>query len=70
MDSGVRSSQCELSTVDTTLLLGGVLFAQSYYDGNDAKETEIRRLAEEIYGRVDWPWAQQRGARISMGWSP
>ncbi|HEY0660037.1 MAG TPA: glucoamylase family protein [Lysobacter sp.] len=70
MDNGVRSSNCELSTVDTTLLLGGVLFAQSYYDGDDRKETEIRRLAEEIYGRVDWPWAQQRAPLISMGWSP
>src|SRR5678815_1377421 len=63
MDSGVRSGQNELSTVDTSLLLGGVLFAQSYYDGEDRKETEIRKLAEKIYGRVDWPWAQERGHR-------
>jgi hypothetical protein len=70
MDSGVRSGENELSTVDTSLLLGGVLFAQSYYDGDDRKETEIRKLAEKIYGRVDWPWAQERGALISMGWKP
>ena len=32
----------ELSTVDTTLLLGGVLFAQSYYDRDDPREARIR----------------------------
>lgn len=70
MDTGARDANCELSTVDTTLLLGGVLFAQSYYDRDDAIEVEIRRLADAIYRRVDWPWAQARAPRISMGWSP
>jgi len=70
MDSGVRSGTNEVSTVDTSLLLGGVLFAQSYFDRDDRREVEIRRLAEKIYGRVDWPWAQERGAWITMGWTP
>ena len=70
MDSGTRAGENEVSTVDTALLLGGVLFAQSYYDGDDRREAEIRRLADKIYGRVEWPWAQERGAAISMGWTP
>ncbi len=70
MDSGLRSGQNELSTVDTSLLLGGVLFAQTYYDGDDRKEAEIRRLADKIYSRVDWTWAQERKPLISMGWRP
>ena len=70
MDNGLRSGTNELSTVDTALLLGGVLFAQTYYDGNDRKEDEIRRLAEKIYSRVDWTWAQARKPLISMGWKP
>lgn len=70
MDSGVRSGINELSTVDTALLLGGVLFAQSYYDGDDRREVEIRKLAEKIYSRVDWTWAQERKPWISMGWTP
>ena len=70
MKTGQRFEQVELSTVDTTLLLGGVLFVQSYFDQKDAEETEIRQLAEEIYGRVDWPWSQTRAPLISMGWKP
>lgn len=60
----------ELSTVDTTLLLGGVLFAQSYYDGDDPREVQIRELADQIYRRVDWTWFQQRKPLVSMGWHP
>ena len=70
MDNGLRAGENELSTVDTALLLGGVLFAQTYYDGEDRKEAEIRRLADKIYRRVDWTWAQERKPLISMGWSP
>jgi len=70
MDNGLRSGTNEVSTVDTSLLLGGILFAQSYYDRNDRREAEIRRLAEKIYGRVDWTWAQERKPLISMGWKP
>ncbi|RAP57193.1 glucoamylase family protein [Oleiagrimonas sp. MCCC 1A03011] len=60
----------ELSTVDTTLLLGGVLFCQSYFDRDTAQEREIRKLADTIYRRVDWTWAQARPPLISMGWTP
>ena len=64
------SRQIELSSVDTTLLLGGVLFAQSYYDRDTPKETEIRALADTIYRRVDWTWMQPRAPLIGMGWTP
>lgn len=80
-DDGTRFRNVELSTVDTSLLLGGVLFAQSYYDRNDAVEAEIRDLAEKIYARVDWRWAQRNATGtqatnlpnshgITMGWKP
>lgn len=71
MQTGKREARwVELSTVDTTLLLGGVLFAQSYYDRDTAQEKEIRQLADAIYRRVDWTWAQVRTPLISMGWTP
>ena len=70
MESGTRFEQVELSTVDTSLLLGGVLFCQSYFDRDNADEAEIRQLADEIYGRVDWTWAQVRPPAISHGWRP
>ena len=70
METGHRFARCELSTVDTTLLLGGMLFAARFFDGDHAEEAEIRRLAQAVYDRVEWDWAVQRPNRISMGWHP
>ncbi len=70
MQTGRRFEQIELSTIDTALLLAGVLFCQSYFDRDDPAEAEIRALAEEIYGRANWQWAQARPPAISMGWYP
>ncbi|MBN6148990.1 hypothetical protein JR065_01450 [Xanthomonas sp. AmX2] len=71
MQNGHRyDSWVELSSVDTALLMMGVLFAQSYYDGDDAREKEIREIADVLYKRVDWNWLQQREPLISMGWFP
>ena len=71
MRTGHRSGQgVELSTIDTTLLLAGVLFCQSYFDGPRADERAIRELAERIYSRVDWTWAAPRPPIVSMGWKP
>lgn len=73
MQSGHRFGRTELSTVDTALFLAGALHARAFFDGSDAAETELRRLADAIYARVDWRWAQNaeggRGA-ISHGWHP
>src|ERR1700722_13312713 len=54
METGRRAGQCELSTVDTAILLAGVLTAASYFVGRTAEEGEIRELAESLYRRVDW----------------
>src|SRR5690606_1120239 len=71
MRTGHRyDSWVELASVDTGLLLMGVLFAQSYYTGDDPREVEIRELADRIYRRVEWPWLQRRPPLISMGWYP
>src|SRR5213594_4176245 len=68
--TGQRFQNVELSTIDTSLLLGGILLSQSYYDAADPVETEIRRLADSIYLRVDWNWAAVRPPAVSMGWHP
>jgi len=70
MKTGQRYRDSELSTVDTALLLGGVLFCQSYFDQDQADEVQIRDLAKAIYERVDWPWTQVHSAAIDMGWTP
>ncbi len=80
-EDGTRRGRTELSTVDTALLLGGILFTQSYFDRDDAVEAEIRDLAEKIYARVDWTFMQSENSRIpsangggpkaiAMGWYP
>jgi hypothetical protein len=68
--TGTRFETVELSTVDTALLLAGVLFCQSYFDHADPKEAEVRAAAESLYARADWPWTQVRPHRISHGWDP
>ncbi|MCT8355913.1 hypothetical protein NLA05_06165 [Xanthomonas citri pv. anacardii] len=71
MQQGNRyDSWVELSSVDTALLMMGVLFTQSYYDGEDPRAKEIRQIADTLYKRVDWRWLQQRAPLISMGWFP
>ncbi len=71
MQTGKRQGRwTELSSVDTTLLMGGVLFAQSYYDRDTPQEKEIRQLADALYRAVDWPWMQTRPPLLSMGWTP
>ncbi|MBI3579216.1 MAG: Tat pathway signal protein [Ignavibacteriales bacterium] len=69
-DTGMREWNCELSTIDTGLLLAGVLFAQSYFDHNAPGEKEIRALADSLYRRVDWQWAMGKSKGVLMGWKP
>ena len=70
MKTGTRFEDSEVSTVDTAILVAGALFCQSYFDGADPEEVEIRALVKRIYERVDWRWAQPKGPAISLGWSP
>ncbi len=71
MQTGTRFRTSELSTIDTALLLAGVLFAQSWYDDrDDAGEREIRALAEDLYRKVEWSWLAPNDPFIAMGWHP
>lgn len=70
MTTGTRAGDCELSTVDTTFLLAGMLLAAAYFDHESALEHEIRTLADALYRRVDWQWAQNGEATVTHGWKP
>ncbi|MEO8451493.1 MAG: glucoamylase family protein [Gemmatimonadota bacterium] len=70
MTTGARTWECELSTVDSALLLGGMLAAAAYFDEHRPAEREIRELADQLYARVDWRWAQNDGATVTHGWKP
>lgn len=70
MQTGRRAWQCELSTIDSTLLLAGALAAGQYFDAGTEAETEIRTLANALYRRADWCWAQDQGETVTHGWTP
>ncbi len=70
MVSGKRVWQCELSTVDTAFLLAGMLTAAAYFSGSTADEREVGELADELYRRADWNWAQNGGLTVTHGWNP
>jgi hypothetical protein len=72
MNDGLRMEEwdVELSTIDTALLMMGVLFSQSYFSQNTAQEQHIRDLADQLYRRVNWQWAQNNPPLISHGWRP
>ncbi len=65
VESGERIGNCEVSSIDTSLLLCGVLTARAYF--SDAR---IQSLAGQIYERVEWPWMLNHGTAFSMGWHP
>ena len=70
MHSGARKWQSELSLIDTGLLLAGMLTAAAYFTAATPAEIELRELADALYRRVDWRWAQRDGSAVAHGWKP
>jgi len=70
MQTGRRAWQCELSTVDSAFLLAGAMATGIYFNGDKSEELEIRSLADSLYRRTDWQWAQNKGTTITHGWKP
>jgi len=70
MQTGKRTWKCELSTIDTAILLAGILTARYYFTGENKSEIEIRMYADELYARVDWQWALNGKDSIAHGWKP
>ncbi len=70
METGRRAWHCELSTVDSSILFVGALTSGAYFDANVPDEMEIRDLADAIYKRADWQWAQNKSATVTHGWKP
>jgi len=65
MKTGKRFQQVELSTIDTAIFIAGALTCQSYFNGSNPKETEIRQIVDRIYGRIDWGWFMPRSKGLS-----
>jgi hypothetical protein len=68
--NGQRVWHSELSLIDSALLLARILTAQAYFDSTAPGEEEIRKLADSLYRRMDWPWAQNNGLTVAQGWKP
>jgi hypothetical protein len=68
LETGRRVWNCELSMIDTAILLAGVLTCGQYFTAATDEEREIREIARFLYERVEWPWAAQDGLLLSMGW--
>ncbi|MEO6277688.1 glucoamylase family protein [Roseateles sp.] len=70
MQTGRRAWRCELSSIDTALLIAGALAAGEYFDGDAADEVEIRALVKHLYERIDWAWMLHGGDTVCHGWKP
>ena len=70
MRTGYRFRDVELSTIDTGLLMAGILSCMTYFDGDSPEEQEIRDLADRLYRRAEWDWAFLGNHALSMGWHP
>ena len=68
MQTGRRAWNCELSLIDSTLLLAGLVTSGLFFDRHD--EAEIRDAASLLCERVDWRWAQGDSKSLSQGWLP
>ena len=63
MDTGARAWNCEVSSVDSSLLYAGVIVAREYF-----ADPEITTLANRLLADVDWTWFRNGGQLISLGW--
>jgi predicted esterase len=65
-----RFKTVELSSIDTGLLMAGILSCMSYFDLDNAQEREIREMADFLFRRVEFDWYMNEHQRMSMGWFP
>jgi hypothetical protein len=70
LDKATRFKTVELSSIDTGLLMAGILSAMSYYDDTSKVETTIRQTADSLFRRVEWDWMMNDTTRMWMGWHP
>lgn len=70
MRTGERVWKCEVSTIDTCLLVAGALVCGQYLHG------EVEQLANRLYDGLGWTWARTNGGAqpdklvVTMGWKP
>jgi hypothetical protein len=68
--TGRRVWDCELSMIDTAILIAGILSCGCYFSAAAEEEREICEISRFLYERVDWAWAARDLPVVSMGWKP
>jgi hypothetical protein len=66
LNTGERVWDSEVSSVDTAILLCGILTCRQYFE----EHSEISRLAYDIFNRVDWSWLSEDTSLLPHGWTP
>ncbi len=66
INTGERVWDSEVSSVDTAILLCGVLTCRQHF----SEDQDISQLAHAIFDRVDWGWLAEDTELLSHGWSP
>ena len=66
MRTGARAFNSEVSSIDTAILLCGVLMCRQHF----SKDAQIPGLATQIYNNVNFAWMLNGGTTLSMGWKP
>ncbi len=65
INTGERMWDAEVSSVDTSILLCGVLTCREHF-----RYLEITKLASDIFSRVDWTWLSEDTSLLPHGWTP
>jgi hypothetical protein len=68
--TGRRTWDCELSTIDTGILIAGMLTAAQYFNSDHVAEREVRERVETLTRAVNWHWATNGAASLTHGWRP
>ena len=65
MHTGQRAINCEVSSIDTAILMCGVLTCRQHF-----QDQQVVDMATRLYQRINWPWMLYGGPTFSMGWTP
>ena len=65
INTGERLWESEISSIDTAILLCGVLLCRAHF-----VHSEINDLAQEIFNRVNWQWLSEDTLILPHGWAP
>ena len=65
INTGERMWDSEASSVDTAILLCGILTCREHFH-----DETISELAHAIFDRVDWTWLSEDTTLLSHGWTP